>query len=78
MKTIWLLLIEQDYEGQEIHSLYKARPSPHALARLIKDTYGWAMEYGVIKDLATELCSKGIVRILNMYTWRLEERYVND
>ena len=76
MKTIWLLIEQQDYEGQEIHSVYAEKPSAHALAALLKDSYGWAFEYGVIKDLATKLCSKGSVYFLSLYTWRLEERVV--
>lgn len=77
MKTVWLLIEQQDYESQVIHSLYNKKPSAHILAALMKDQYGWAFEYGVIKDLATKLCVNSSVYFLNMYTWRLEERYVN-
>lgn len=75
-ETVWLLIEQQDYESQEVHSVYGNKPSAHMLAALLKDRYGYAFEYGVIKDMATKLCAKNEIYFLSMFTWRLEERAV--
>lgn len=78
MSTVWLLIEQQDYEGQEIHSLYAEKPLSQTLYALLKDRYGYAFDAEVIKKLAMKLYNNNEVYLLSLVTWRLEERYVND
>lgn len=78
MTSVWLLIEQQDYEGEEIHSLYAEKPLSQVLYALLKDRYGYAFDAEVIKKLALTLYNKNEVYFLSMFTWRLEERYVND
>lgn len=77
MATVWLLIEQQDYEGQEIHSLYAEKPLSQVLYALLKDRYGYAFDPEVIKKLAIKLYNNEVY-FLSLVTWRLEERYVND
>lgn len=78
MSSVWLLIEQQDYEGKEIHSVYLEKPLSQTLYKLLKDSYGYAFSPEVIKKLACKLYSDEKIYFLSLYTWGLEERYVND
>ncbi len=78
MNTVWLLFNEMDYESATVHSVYNEKPSVETLARLLRDSFGWS--YG---DRDTESARHALtlhennrVRILDNYTWDLDERAV--
>ncbi len=76
MNTVWLLFNKMDYESGTVHSVYNEKPSVQTLARLIKDSFGYAYGDAESVGLALALYKNNKVRMLSNYTWELEERYV--
>lgn len=76
MKTVWLLIEQMDYETAIVHSVYKNKPDVFLLAGLIQDDYGYAYTTNVCQKLASNLVKNNTVRMLDLYTWTLEERAV--
>lgn len=76
MKTVWLLTETMDYESTFVHSVYEGKPESGLLSKLIKDSFGYGYTESDCDSKAKELVEQQKVRILNLYTWRLEERAV--
>jgi len=76
MTTVWLLFNEMDYESATVHSVYNEKPNPYKLAMLIRDSFGYAYDPQAAHKRAVELFETNRVRMLDNYTWELEERYV--
>lgn len=73
MNTVWLLFNEIDYMSATVHSVYAEKPDTYKLAMLIKDSFGYAYDPQAAHKKAVELFETNRVRMLDNYTWRLEE-----